>query len=172
MKAILLTLGLSAFGIASAQSVPTPTLKTPSLSLDHGPQLALQPGTVRMEAFGAPLQSADLKNAQVWIGIPSLSYEHFSGDKAGDEFGFSPTNYLGYQRNFYPDGRLKNGIGYSLGIGAAALGAAVFYHQGAGKGVDFRAGIAADFVYYDNFSYFGDKSHFIALPFVAWGIKI
>ena len=174
MKTILLALGLAAVTVASAQSSETPSLHTPSLRLGSPEKVVLNPTPGAVEAFSpaAALQADGAKKGQIWLGFPSLSYEKFSGDKAGDEFGFSPTNYLGYQRNFYPDGRLKNGIGYSLGVGFAALGASVFYHQGAGRGVDFRAGIAADFVYYENFSYFGDSSHFIVLPYVAWGIKI
>ena len=169
MKAFaLLALVVTSVVTASAQSASfSPNLSLPSLKLQPGERgrdlLAYKPARV------APGEKA----AQVWVGIASLSYEKFSGLDAGDEFGFTPTGYLGYQRNFYPGGRQKNGIGYSLGVGFAALGAAAFYHQGAvsGRGVDFRVGVAADFVYYDDFSYF-DNSNFIVLPFVAWGIKI
>lgn len=173
------TLLIAPFLLAAASSawsqtadVPASRLSTMDLRLQTGDRAAtpLRLDETTALAFVAP--TPDGKKGQVWVGLPSLSYEYFSSDKGGEEFGFSPTSYFGYQHNFYPDGRMRNGVGYSLGIGAAALGGAIFYHQGAGKGVDFRAGVAVDLVYYNNFSYFGDSSHFIVLPFVAWGIKV
>lgn len=165
----LLSLVLATVATAAAQSPETtlPTLKSSytrriplGMSFGEGDVLALK--------LAAPTDGT--KKGQIWVGFGSLSYEKFSGDTAGDEFGFSPTNGLGYQRNFYPGGRLTNGVGYSLGIGFVAAGAAVFYHQGSARNTDFRIGVAADIVYSSNISYF--DSNFVIVPFAVWGIKI
>ena len=173
-KLCLLSLVATLSAVSSAQSLDGATLTTPSLRIDNASRFALAPARMGTEAHGdladfsptLALQSDSAKKGQVWVLL--VSYEKFSGDKAGDEFGFTPTGGLGYQRNFYPNGRIKNSVGYSLGVGVVGAGAAIYYHQGSANRVDFRVGLALDVIFFN--SIYG--SSIGGGPFLQWGIKV
>ena len=165
MKAFsLLCLALSTtLAFAQAPDSSASTLSLPSMRYRESNALALAP-SLKSATKSLTLEDG-AKKGQLWI---LLSYELFSGDKAGNEFGFTPTSILGYQRNFYPSGRIKNALGYALGVGLFNAGAAVFYHQGSANRVDFRAGIGVDVIYLGSF--FGTAVYPTA--FANWGVKV